>query len=89
VPVGCVNGHVGVAEAASGLFSVAAALLGLEAGEAYPLATAPDHDDTGLDLVRDEVRFGDYRTALVAGGTEAGNHAALVLRRPTDSGGTP
>ncbi|HLL84499.1 MAG TPA: beta-ketoacyl-[acyl-carrier-protein] synthase family protein, partial [Longimicrobium sp.] len=39
VPVGCVLGNTGVAEAASGLFSVAAALLGLTHGEVYPIVS--------------------------------------------------
>src|SRR3989442_13971229 len=40
VPVGCVMGNTGVAEAASGLFSVVAAVLGLVHGEAYPGVSA-------------------------------------------------
>jgi 3-oxoacyl-[acyl-carrier-protein] synthase II len=80
VPTCCVNGHLGVAEAASGLFSVVAAVLGLAHGEAYPLARPPA-DDGRLPWVCGAVRTGDFRTALVAGGTGQGNNAALVLER--------
>ncbi len=77
----CVNGHLGLAEASSALFAVAAALLGLRHGEAYPLLAAgepcPD-----LRWVRDQVQQGDYRHALVLGGSEHGNNAALALRHP-------
>ncbi len=80
----CVNGHLGLAEASSALFAVAAALLGLKHGEAYPLLAAgepcPD-----LPWVRDRVRRGDYRHALILGGSEHGNNAALVLRHPDAS----
>jgi 3-oxoacyl-[acyl-carrier-protein] synthase II len=80
VPVCCVMGNTGVAEAASGLFSVVAATLGLQHGEAYPLAGGPPATD-GLAFVGDGVLQGPYRRALVAGGTESGNDAALVLER--------
>ncbi len=77
----CVNGHLGLAEASSALFAVAAALLGLKHGEAYPLLAAgvpyPD-----LRWVRNQVQRGDYRHALVLGGSEHGNNAALALRHP-------
>jgi 3-oxoacyl-[acyl-carrier-protein] synthase III len=69
------------------LFSVAAAVLGICQGEAYPLVSTSAGDHTGLDLVRDAVRTGEYRTVLVAGGTENGNNAALVLRSPELSEG--
>ena len=79
-PVGCVMGNTGVAEAASGLFSVAAAVLGLEHGEMYPVVSdAPL--DPALDFVHGAVRRGDYRRVLVAGSTEQGNNAAVVLAR--------
>ncbi len=80
VPVCCVMGTTGVAEAASGLFSVAAAALGLHLGEAYPLAGGTPPLAAGPAFV-ERLRRGSYRRALVAGGTENGNDAALVLSR--------
>jgi 3-oxoacyl-(acyl-carrier-protein) synthase len=80
VPVGCVMGNTGVAEAASGLFSVAAAVLGMQHGEAYPVVS--EHPlGTGLDFVQGSARPGRYARTLVAGSTEQGNNAALVLTR--------
>jgi len=74
-------GNTGVAEAASGLFNVAAAGLGLQHGEAYPLVGGMPPTSAGLAFVEGNVRRGSYRRALVAGGTENGNDAALVLNR--------
>jgi 3-oxoacyl-[acyl-carrier-protein] synthase II len=79
-PRGCVLGNTGVAEAASGLFSVAAAVLGMRHGEAYPVLSDGVLEGE-LDFVRGEVRAGSYRRTLVAGSTEQGNNAALVLER--------
>ncbi len=81
VPACCVMGNTGVAEAASGLFNVAAAGLGLQHGEAYPLVGGMPPTSAGLAFVEGNVRRGSYRRALVAGGTENGNDAALVLNR--------
>lgn len=77
----CVNGHLGLAEASSGLFAVASALLGFKHGEAYPLLAAGE-PAPDLPWVRDQVRYGDYRHALILGSSEHGNNAALVLRHP-------
>jgi 3-oxoacyl-[acyl-carrier-protein] synthase II len=77
-PVGCVLGNTGVAESASGLFSVAAAVLGLQRGEAFPVATAGQLPGQ-VAFVQGGPRCGDYRRALVAGSTEHGNNAAVVL----------
>ena len=79
VPVGCVLGHTGVAEAASGLFSVAAAVLGMGRSEAYPVAGGGGSLAGGLAYVRGGSLAGSYRRALVAGSTENGNNAAVVL----------
>jgi 3-oxoacyl-[acyl-carrier-protein] synthase II len=79
VPVGCVLGHIGVAEAASGLFSVAAAVLGMARSEAYPVAGGDNSLAGGLAYVRGGPLAGSYRRALVAGSTETGNNAAVVL----------
>jgi 3-oxoacyl-[acyl-carrier-protein] synthase II len=86
VPLGCVLGSTGVAEAASGLYSVVAAAAGLARGEAYPVATAGTLPG-GLAFVRNGVRPGPYRHALVMGGTGQGNCAAVVLRRAEARGG--
>jgi 3-oxoacyl-[acyl-carrier-protein] synthase II len=87
-PVCCVLGNTGVAEAACGLFSAAAAALGLARGEAYPLATAGTLPQ-GLDWVVGGVRPGVYRRALVAGGSDAGNNAAVVLAAEGGQGEAP
>jgi 3-oxoacyl-(acyl-carrier-protein) synthase len=79
VPVGCVLGHTGVAEAASGLFSVAAAVLGMARSEVYPVASGGELLAGGLAYVRGGPLAGSYRRALVAGSTENGNNAAVVL----------
>ena len=80
IPVSCAVGNTGLAEAACGLFSVAAALLSLKNGEAYPIATAGVLPQ-GLAFVQDEARVGQYSHCLVVGGTEHGNNAALVLSK--------
>jgi len=81
VPVCCVMGNTGVAEAASGLYGIAAAALGLNRGEAYPVVTGGTLPGP-LCWVRDGVRPGKYGSALVAGSTEQGNNAAVVLTTP-------
>ncbi|HSP80378.1 MAG TPA: beta-ketoacyl synthase N-terminal-like domain-containing protein, partial [Myxococcaceae bacterium] len=78
VPFSCVMGHTGVAEAACGLYSVAAAVLGLRAGEAYPLASTGALP-TALRFVQGEPVRGVFRQALVAGSTDSGNNAAVLL----------
>jgi 3-oxoacyl-(acyl-carrier-protein) synthase len=79
--VSCVLGNTGVTEAASALYSVAAALLGLDYGEAYPVAT-PGTLPSELAFVRGAVRPGPYRHALLIGSTEHGNNAAVVVTKP-------
>jgi 3-oxoacyl-[acyl-carrier-protein] synthase II len=88
VPVCCVLGNTGVAEAASGLYSTAAAALGLRHGEAYPVATRGALP-AGLAWVTGAPRPGVYRAALLAGGTDHGTNAAVVLTWPDGEGGTP
>jgi 3-oxoacyl-[acyl-carrier-protein] synthase II len=80
-PVSCVSGNVGVASASSGLLSVAAATLGMQHGEAYPLASIDSSLDTRLPFVQGSVRKGDYQRVLIAGSTEHGNNHAIVLQR--------
>jgi 3-oxoacyl-[acyl-carrier-protein] synthase II len=79
VPVGCVLGHTGVAEAASGLYSVAAAVLGMSRSEAYGLPGGSRPLVGALAYVRGGPLTGSYGRALVAGSTENGNNAAVVL----------
>jgi 3-oxoacyl-[acyl-carrier-protein] synthase II len=80
VPLGCVVGHLGLAEASCGLFSVAAALLGMRNGEVYPIATGGALPDAPA-FVSDGIRAGQYRRTLVLGSTEHGNNASVVLSR--------
>lgn len=80
IPVCCTVGNTGLAEAACGLFSVAAALLGLRNGEAYPIATTGSLPED-VPFVQGELKPGEYRHCLVVGGTEHGNNAALALSK--------
>ncbi|HLL84498.1 MAG TPA: beta-ketoacyl-[acyl-carrier-protein] synthase family protein, partial [Longimicrobium sp.] len=77
-PVGCVMGNTGVVESASGLLSVLAAVLGLERGEVYPIVSDGRLPE-GVGFVHERARPGAYARALVIGGTESGNNAAVVL----------
>jgi 3-oxoacyl-(acyl-carrier-protein) synthase len=77
-PCGCVTGNLGFAEAASGVYGVAAALLGLHYGEIYPLLDA----GVPVPFINGRMLTGSYRYAMVAGGSEIGNNAAVVLKRP-------
>jgi 3-oxoacyl-[acyl-carrier-protein] synthase II len=81
VPVSCVIGNTGLAEASCGAFSAAAAILGMRQGEVYPIATSGSISGN-LDFVQNAVRAGDFRHSLIAGGTDHGNNAALILSRP-------
>lgn len=80
VPLGCVNGHTGVAEAASGLYSVAAALLSLDRNAVYGPRTPSDRlvDHPAFDADPAET----LRRAVVMGSTEYGNNTAVVLDAP-------
>jgi 3-oxoacyl-[acyl-carrier-protein] synthase II len=80
VPVSCVIGNIGLAEAGCGAFSAAAAIVGMRNREVYPIATRGS-TPCNLAFVRDEVWRGDIRHTLIAGGTEHGNNAALILSR--------
>jgi 3-oxoacyl-[acyl-carrier-protein] synthase II len=80
VPISSLNGRLGLADAASGLFAVTGALLALRHGEVYPshgVRTRPD----GLDVAQDGMRTGDFRRALVLGSSQHGNSAAVLLTR--------
>ncbi len=78
VPLGCVVGHLGLAEASCGLFTVAAALLGMKHGEVYPVATGGALPDAPA-FASDGIRPGHYRHTLVLGSTEHGSNASIVL----------
>jgi 3-oxoacyl-[acyl-carrier-protein] synthase II len=79
-PVSCVLGNTGVAAATSGLYSVVAAILSIQAGEAYPVIGTNGDLAEGLQLVRQQ-RAGNYDRVLVTGSTENGNNSALILSR--------
>jgi 3-oxoacyl-(acyl-carrier-protein) synthase len=78
-PVTTVTGNTGLAYSASGAFNIAAAILGMECGEVYPVVPAgimwPE-----LNFVREHTYTGEYHNTLLLGSTENGNNAALVLR---------
>ncbi len=80
-PISCLSGNVGVTPASSGLFSIAAALLGLQHGEAYPLTSVDESLDARLPFVKGGVQISQYRRVMVAGSTEHGNNHAIVLER--------
>ncbi len=80
-PLSCLSGNVGVTPAASGIFSIAAAILGMQHGEAYPLTSVDDSTDNRVPFVKGAVRTGQYNRVLVAGSTEHGNNHAIVLER--------
>ena len=79
-PLACVLGNTGLAECASGGFSIAAAVLGMQNDEIYPIATA-GRLGNDFDFVRDAVRRRACEHTLIAGSTDNGNNAAIVLRR--------
>lgn len=81
VPLTCVVGNLGLAESSCGLFSVAAAAMGLQNQEAYPIATEGKLDPS-LAFVTDLRRQLTQSNVLVAGSTESGANAAVVLSRP-------
>lgn len=83
-PLSCLSGNIGVTPASSGLFSIAAALVGMQHNEAYPITSIDDSLDSRLPFVKGSVRSGDYRRVLVAGSTEHGNNHAIVLERVQD-----
>jgi len=85
VPVSCVLGNTGVAEASCGLFTVAAAALGLERDLAWPIV-GDEIPSPQLRFIQHLPRRGRYRHALVAGSTDSGNNTAVVLRAAHSEG---
>jgi 3-oxoacyl-[acyl-carrier-protein] synthase II len=86
VPVTSVTGNTGLADSATGGFNIAAAILGMQSDEVYPVVPG-ERLWPGLNFVRQSPRNGKYRNTLVMGSTENGNNAALVLGRfhPSDN----
>jgi 3-oxoacyl-[acyl-carrier-protein] synthase II len=82
IPLSCVIGNIGLAEATSGLFTVSAAVLGMQHGEVFPVTT-PGELPASLPFVRHAVSSADLRHTLVLGSTEQGNNTAIVLARAT------
>lgn len=80
VPVTSVTGNTGLADSATGSFNIAAAILGMQSDEVYPVISG-DQLWPGLNFVRQFPQKGRYENTLVVGSTENGNNAALVLGR--------
>lgn len=76
----CLNGQLGLAEAAGGLFAASAALLGLRHGEAYR-SLGCEHAPAQLPLVRSESPAGNLGKALVLGCNEYGNYSAVMFSK--------
>jgi 3-oxoacyl-(acyl-carrier-protein) synthase len=85
--LGCVNGNLGVAEACSGLFAAAAALLGLRYGEVYPMVGAEACDAQLPWVGRLRCPHAHHHT-LVLGGSEYGTNAAVVAGLPAPASGS-
>jgi 3-oxoacyl-[acyl-carrier-protein] synthase II len=77
-PVTSIIGNLGLAEASCGLFSVAAAALGMQRDEAYPIA-GNGRSSSALQFVTGDCRRLRQDHVLVLGSTENGANAALVL----------
>ena len=80
-PYSCLAGNVGVGGATSGLFSIAAALLGMQHSEAYPIVSTECFDDSSIPFVRSAPLTGRYQRVAIAGSTEHGNNNAVVLEK--------
>jgi 3-oxoacyl-[acyl-carrier-protein] synthase II len=80
--VGSITAAVGFAEAASGLFTVAAAVLGMESGQVYAIGHPHDIDQQQCRVTNGARRIRQPQHAIVAGSTESGNNAAIVLKQP-------
>jgi len=81
--LGFVTAAVGFAEAASGLFTVVAAVLGMESGQVYATGDPgpPGAHDSRTPL--ESARTQELQQTVVAGSTENGKNAAIVLRKPS------
>jgi 3-oxoacyl-[acyl-carrier-protein] synthase II len=78
--LGCLTGNLGLCGASSGIFSAIAATLSLEHGECYPVVDAGS-DGTEQILLQSQYESQlDLHNILLAGSTEAGNNAAILLR---------
>lgn len=79
VPLSNLVGNLGMCGASSGLFSVIAATLSMEHGERYPSIGCAESSDQ-IRIQTEYVNDQDIQNALIAGSTENGNNAAVVLR---------
>lgn len=78
--LGCVTGNVGIASASCGLFSVAAAVTGMQHNEVYPVIGTSGDLVQSLPLISDATERVLNHT-LVVGSTESGNHSSIVLSK--------
>jgi 3-oxoacyl-(acyl-carrier-protein) synthase len=80
VAAGCVNGHTGVVEATSGLYSTIASVGSLQHDEVYPLVSDGEVDASAAPATfSSELRTQGVDRVLVLGGTEGGINASVVL----------
>jgi 3-oxoacyl-(acyl-carrier-protein) synthase len=87
VPFGCVLPNTGLAESASAGFSLAAAVLSLQHGEAYPLVE-PANSSSAWNFIRSRPVRLALKNVLLTGSSDAGNNAALVLTQNEGGCGT-
>jgi 3-oxoacyl-(acyl-carrier-protein) synthase len=78
------SGALGAAEAASGLLAVASALSAMKRSQAHPMMRRPNMSPEHLQWVGPGARGGDYARVLIAGASDAGNSAVVVLERVGD-----
>lgn len=87
VPLSCVLPNTGLAESASAGFSLAAAAMSLQHGEAYPMAV-PTHPSSDWNFVYSQPDHFDIKNILLTGSSDAGNNAALILSKHKGAGPT-
>ncbi len=80
VPLSCVLPNTGLSESASAGFSLAAAALSLQHGEAYPIASLHSAG-ANWNFVQGEPVRSDFRNVLLTAGSDSGSNAAVVLSR--------
>lgn len=79
--LGSITAAVGFAEAASGLFTVVAAVLGMESDRVFSVGD-PGVSTPQDSRVLEDSRSQELKQTVVAGSTESGSNAAIVLKRP-------
>jgi 3-oxoacyl-[acyl-carrier-protein] synthase II len=80
VPLSCVLPNTGLSESASAGFSLAAAALSLQHGEAYPIASL-NGASGNWNFVQGEPVRSHFRNVLMTAGSDSGNNAALLLTK--------